>query len=99
MIALQDSATKAIDYPTRFDTVTIPRPSEKCQADAGVHKAVATLGAAVTTVMGIFSCFTAGYWGQVSELCSEPYRILILESSPTDAGGLCSWPSPSLASC
>jgi hypothetical protein len=32
-----------------------------------VQKAVATLGATVTTVMGVLSCFTAGYWGQVSE--------------------------------
>lgn len=66
MIAMQVNATEAIDWPTRFGAVTIPRPSEKCQADPGVQKAVATLGAAITTVMGVLSCFTAGYWGQVS---------------------------------
>ena len=67
MLALADSATDAVDWRTRFGAVTIPRPSEQCQADPGVQKAVATFGATVTTVMGVLSCFTAGSWGQVSE--------------------------------
>jgi len=65
MIALQVSATNRIDWPARLGAVTIPRPSERCQADSGVHKAVATFGATISTVMGVLSCFTAGYWGQV----------------------------------
>lgn len=65
MIALQVSATNSIDWPTRLDAVTLPRPSEQCQGDLGVHKAIATLGATITTVTGVLSCFTAGYWGQV----------------------------------
>jgi L-cystine uptake protein TcyP (sodium:dicarboxylate symporter family) len=67
MISMRVSPSTVIAWPTRFGAVTIPRPSERCQADPGVQKAVATLGATVTTVMGVLSCFTAGYWGQVSE--------------------------------
>jgi L-cystine uptake protein TcyP (sodium:dicarboxylate symporter family) len=67
MIVVPGSTTEAIDWPTRFGAVTIPRPSERCQADLGVNQAVAKFGAAITTIMGALSCFTAGYWGQVSE--------------------------------
>lgn len=87
MIALQAGASETIDWPTRFGVVTIPRPSERCQADSGVQKAVATLGATVTTVMGVLSCFTAGYWGQVSEQFLRTARRLISESSRTDTEG------------
>lgn len=87
MIALQVNS-KAIDWPTPFRAVTIPRPSERCQADPGVQKAVATLGATITTVMGVVSCFTAGYWGQVSEQCFGTAQRLISESSRTDMEGL-----------
>ena len=61
------NASKATQWSTRFGAVTIPRPSEECQADSDVQKAVATLGATISTVMGVLSCFTAGFWGQVSE--------------------------------
>lgn len=67
MIALQVGTSKATHSLTLFGAATIPRPSERCQADADVQKTVATLGATISTVMGALSCFTAGYWGQVSE--------------------------------
>ncbi len=86
MITLQvTNVSKPIDWP--IGAVTIPRPSEKCQADPGVQKAVATLGATITTVMGVVSCFTAGYWGQVSEQCFGTAQRLISESSRTDMEG------------
>jgi len=87
MVSLQASESKAISWPTRFGAVTIPRPSEGCQSDSDVHKAVATLGATITTVMGVFSCFTAGYWGQVSEQFLGTAQSLISESFRTDTEG------------
>jgi len=98
MIVLQVSATDPIDRPTQFGAVTIPRPSERCQEDLGVNKAVATLGATITAVMGILSCFTAGYWGQVSEQFLRTVQRLTLKSSRTDTEGHWSWLSLSLAS-
>ena len=87
MITLQVSASKATHWPTRFGAVTIPRPSERCQADSDVQKAVATLGATISTVMGALSCFTAGYWGEVSEQLFITAKRLIFRSFRIDMEG------------
>lgn len=88
MITLQVNATEPIGWPTRLGAVTIPRPSEKCQTDASVQKAVAPFGAAVATVMGGLSCFTAGYWGQVREQSRRNAQKFDFKSSRTDTEGL-----------
>lgn len=54
-----------IGWPSYIGTVTVPRPSAKCQADPEVQAAVASLGATITTIMGILSALTAGWWGRV----------------------------------
>lgn len=86
MIALQ--VNEPIGWPTRLGAVTIPRPSERCQSDASVQKAVAPFGAAVATVMGVLSCFTAGYWGKVREQFRRTPRKFDFKSSRTDTEGL-----------
>ncbi|CAG7846393.1 SubName: Full=Uncharacterized protein {ECO:0000313/EMBL:CCA73304.1} [Serendipita indica DSM 11827] len=74
-----------MDWPSSIGTVTIPRPSAKCQSDPAVQQAAARLGATLTTIMGSISCVTAGWWGKFSDRYGR-VRLLAL----TLVGGVCS---------
>ncbi|KAG8819268.1 hypothetical protein FRC19_009987, partial [Serendipita sp. 401] len=64
-----------MDWPSNLGTVTIPRPSPKCQADPEVQQAAASIGALITTIMGALSCLTAGWWGK---FCDRHGRVKVL---------------------
>ncbi|KDQ17926.1 hypothetical protein BOTBODRAFT_29237 [Botryobasidium botryosum FD-172 SS1] len=42
-------------------------PSAECKADPAVQEAVATLSTIMTTIYGILSCLTTGWWGKLSD--------------------------------
>ncbi|PVF98942.1 MFS general substrate transporter [Serendipita vermifera] len=71
-----------IDWPSTVGTVTLPRPSAKCQGDPDVQQAVAELGATISAILGILSCLTAGWWGQ---FCDRHGRTKVLAITVTGA--------------
>ncbi|KAG8832236.1 hypothetical protein FRC17_001684, partial [Serendipita sp. 399] len=64
-----------MDWPSTLGSITIPRPSTKCQADPEVQQAAASIGALITSIMGILSCLTAGWWGK---FCDRHGRVKML---------------------
>jgi len=91
------SVSFAADAPVKHEPASVPTPSDRCKRDPEVLAAVTRLIASMltshrpscalscllvmTTTLGVLSCITTGWWGQVRRQIWHPAIILTILSA------------------